>query len=392
MNLRDEALKMHLESKGKLEVKLKVACENAQDLSLAYSPGVAEPCKEIAKNPDDSFIYTGRGNTVAVITDGTAVLGLGDIGPEAALPVMEGKSLLLKKFGNVDAYPICLDTKDPKEIISICKALAPGLGGINLEDISSPRCVEIERTLIEELNIPVFHDDQHGTAIVTLAGLINSLKLTGKKAEECKVIVSGTGAAGSSIIKMIYNYGFTNILAFDRKGALRKSQFDTYDFVKQELCEYVNKEDLDISFKDSFVNADIFIGVSSADIVSKEMISSMNEKSIVMAMANPNPEIPYDDAIEAGAYIVGTGRSDYPNQINNILAFPGIFRGALDANATKIDEAAKTAASIAIASLVSDDELSPTYVVPSPFNMEVANVVAKAVKESCIKNNNIRKI
>lgn len=390
-NVFEESLKLHEKVKGKLDISLKVPCENANDLSLAYSPGVAQPCREIAEDVSKSYLYTGRGNTIAVITDGTAVLGLGDIGPEAALPVMEGKSLLLKKFGNVNAYPLCLDTKDPKEIIHICKMLAPCLGGINLEDISAPRCVEIERTLINELDIPVFHDDQHGTAIVLLAALINSLKIVDKKAEDCKVVINGTGAAGSSIIKMLFNYGFKNIIAFDSKGCLQKAKKDQYDFLKQELLEYVNLNDIAYSnLKDALVGADIFIGVSVGNIVTKEMVESMNRDAIVMALANPDPEIPYQDAIDAGAKIVGTGRSDFPNQVNNVLAFPGIFRGALDAQATKIDEDAKIAASIAIASLLDESELRADYVIPSPFDMRVAPAVAEAVKESCIKNGNIK--
>lgn len=387
----DESLKLHEQAKGKLDIALKVPCDSVEDLSLAYSPGVAQPCREIAKDVSKSYVYTGRGNTIAVITDGTAVLGLGDIGPEAALPVMEGKSLLFKKFGNVNAYPLCLNTKDPKEIIQICKMLAPCLGGINLEDISAPRCVEIERTLIQELDIPVFHDDQHGTAIVLLAALINSLKLVNKKADECKVVINGTGAAGSSIIKMLYNYGFKNIVAFDSKGCLHKANKDRYDFLKQELLDYVNLNDANYeNLADGLKGADIFVGVSIANVVTPEMVKSMNRDAIVMALANPDPEIPYQDAIDAGARIVGTGRSDYPNQVNNVLAFPGIFRGALDAQATKIDEDAKIAASIAIASLLDEKELRNDYIIPSPFDMRVAPAVAEAVKQSCEKNGNVK--
>lgn len=387
----DESLKLHEQAKGKLDIALKVPCDSVEDLSLAYSPGVAQPCREIAKDVSKSYVYTGRGNTIAVITDGTAVLGLGDIGPEAALPVMEGKSLLFKKFGNVNAYPLCLNTKDPKEIIQICKMLAPCLGGINLEDISAPRCVEIERTLIQELDIPVFHDDQHGTAIVLLAALINSLKLVNKKADECKVVINGTGAAGSSIIKMLYNYGFKNIVAFDSKGCLHKANKDRYDFLKQELLDYVNLNDANYeNLADGLKGADIFVGVSIANVVTPEMVKSMNRDAIVMALANPDPEIPYQDALDAGARIVGTGRSDYPNQVNNVLAFPGIFRGALDAQATKIDEDAKIAASIAIASLLDENELRNDYIIPSPFDMRVAPAVAEAVKQSCEKNGNVK--
>lgn len=391
MDIYEESLKLHKESRGKLAIVSKVPLNCAKDLSLAYSPGVAQPCIEINKNPENSYVYTNRGNQVAVITDGTAVLGLGDIGPEAAMPVMEGKALLLKQFAGIDGIPICLNTKDPQKIIETCKLLEPNFAAINLEDISAPRCVEIERTLISEMNIPVFHDDQHGTAIVVLAGLINALKLTKKKPNECKVIISGTGAAGSSIIKTLYKYGFTNILAFDYYGILKQSEYQNYDFLKQELLSYVNLNDLDISFKDAFKDADIFIGVSAGNIVSKEMIESMVEKNIVMALANPTPEISYDDAVSANAYIVCTGRSDYPNQVNNLLAFPGIFKGALMASSTKIDDNAKMAASVAIASIVNDDEVNTKYIIPSPFNELVCERVAKAVKESCINSGYSRK-
>lgn len=391
-NVYEEALKLHAQSKGKLEIKCKVACENAEDLSLAYSPGVAQPCLEIEKDPETAYLYTGKGNTIAVITDGTAVLGLGDIGPTAALPVMEGKALLLKKFGHVDAYPICLDTKNVEEIIQTCKFLSPGLGGINLEDISAPRCVEIERRLIKELNIPVFHDDQHGTAIVVLAALINSMKLTKKNPAECKVVVSGCGAAGSSIIKMLYRYGFTNIYAFDVNGSLSKSQSADYDFLKQELLEFVNLKDEQVSsLGEALIHADVFVGVSVGNIVTPEMVQSMNDQPIIMAMANPTPEIAYDTAKAAGAFIVGTGRSDYPNQVNNLLAFPGIFRGALDAKATKIDEDAKMAASVAIASLIGENELNENYIIPSPFDPRVSSAVAMAVAKACVESGNIRK-
>lgn len=392
MNIYEEALKLHEEFKGKLEIKVKVPCESKDDLSLAYTPGVAAPCLEIEKDKENAYVYTNKGNTVGIISDGSAVLGLGNIGAQAALPVMEGKALLMKKFANLDAIPLCIKTNDVEEIIRTCKILEPNLGGINLEDISAPRCIEIERRLIEEMDIPVFHDDQHGTAIVVLATLINSIKLTGKKPEYNKVVVSGTGAAGSSIIRMIYNYGFTNIYAFDKDGLLSKKDSDTYDVYKKELLEYVNLDNMEYNnLKEAMVGADIFIGVSARNLVSKDMVRSMNEKNIVLAMANPEPEISYDDAKEANAYIVGTGRSDRPNQVNNLLAFPGLFRGALDAKATKIDEDVKIAASIAIASLIDESELTTDYVVASPLDDRVVKSVSEAVKIACIKSGNIRR-
>lgn len=380
-----DALKLHEKSKGKLEVSLKVPLEKSEDLSLAYTPGVAEPCREIAKNKDEAYKYTWKQNSVAVVSDGTAVLGLGDIGPEAALPVMEGKSILFKQFGNIDAVPICLDTKDPKEIIQIVKALAPTFGGINLEDISAPRCVEIERTLIDELDIPVFHDDQHGTAIVVTAGLLNALKVVDKKVEDITVVVSGTGAAGSSIIKMIHALGVKEIYGFNINGIVTKEDYDQYDFLTQELTEITNSKVKRMTMQEAMKEADVFIGVSAPGLLTKEMVQSMKEKPIVFAMANPEPEIKYDDAIEAGVAVMGTGRSDYPNQINNVLAFPGLFRGALDVRARKITEGMKLAAAKGLASLVSDAELSSTYVIPSAMDSRVASTVAEAVKEQAIK-------
>lgn len=380
-----DALKLHEKSKGKLEVSLKVPLEKSEDLSLAYTPGVAEPCREIAKNKDEAYKYTWKQNSVAVVSDGTAVLGLGDIGPEAALPVMEGKSILFKQFGNIDAVPICLDTKDPKEIIQIVKALAPTFGGINLEDISAPRCVEIERTLIDELDIPVFHDDQHGTAIVVTAGLLNALKVVDKKVEGITVVVSGTGAAGSSIIKMIHALGVKEIYGFNINGIVTKEDYDQYDFLTQELTEITNSKAKRMTMQEAMKEADVFIGVSAPGLLTKEMVQSMKEKPIVFAMANPEPEIKYDDAIEAGVAVMGTGRSDYPNQINNVLAFPGLFRGALDVRARKITEGMKLAAAKGLASLVSDAELSSTYVIPSAMDSRVASTVAEAVKEQAIK-------
>jgi len=376
-----EALELHAKAKGKLEIELKVPLNESHDLSLAYTPGVAQPCREIAQNKEDVYKYTWKQNSVAVVSDGTAVLGLGDIGPEAAMPVMEGKAILFKKFGNIDAVPICLDTKDPQEIIQIVKAIAPTFGGINLEDISAPRCVEIERTLIKELDIPVFHDDQHGTAIVVSAGLLNALKVVGKKVEDITVVVSGTGAAGSSIIKMIHALGVKEIYGFNINGIVTKEDYDQYDFLTQELTEITNSKAKRMSMAEAMKEADVFIGVSAPGLLTKDMVKSMKENPIVFAMANPEPEIKYDDAIEAGVAVMGTGRSDYPNQINNVLAFPGLFRGALDVKARKITEEMKLAAAYGLASLVSDEEISPTYVVPNALDPRVPETVAKAVAE-----------
>ncbi len=392
MNLYEEALKLHEQYGGKLRVESKVPCQDAHDLSLAYTPGVAQPCLEIAKDPETSYVYTSRANTVAVVTDGTAVLGLGDIGPAAALPVMEGKALLMKRFANLDAWPICLDTKDPDEIVAICKAIAPGIGAINLEDISAPRCVEIERRLIEECSIPVFHDDQHGTAIVVLSALINCLRLLKKKPEEMKVVISGSGAAGSSIIRMLYSYGFTRIYAFDIDGCLDPDHAEGYTNLKKELLQYVNRDHMHYaSLAEGMKDADIFVGVSAPRLVTQDMIRSMHDHAIVFPMANPEPEITYKEAVEAGAYIVGTGRSDNPNQVNNILAFPGIFRGALDYKATRISEEMKIAASKALAELISDEELRPDHIIVSAFDDRVVPAVAKAVGETAQKQGYVRK-
>ena len=380
-----EALKLHEQAKGKLSVSLKVPLEKSEDLSLAYTPGVAKPCLEIAKDKQEAYKYTWKSNSVAVVSDGTAVLGLGDIGPEAALPVMEGKSILFKKFGNIDAVPICLDTKDPKEIIQIVKAIAPTFGGINLEDISAPRCVEIERALKEELDIPVFHDDQHGTAIVVTAGLINALKLVGKKPEEVTAVVSGTGAAGSSIIKMIKQLGVKEIYGFNINGIVTKEDYDQYDFLTKELALITNSEQKRMSMQEAMKEADLFIGVSAPKLVTKEMAASMKKDAIVFAMANPEPEITYDDAKEAGVRVMGTGRSDYPNQINNVLAFPGLFRGALDVRAKKINEEMKLAAAVGLASLVLDEELKEDYIIPNALDPRVASVVAKEVAKAAIE-------
>lgn len=376
-----ESLNKHKEWKGKITTTLKSPLATRHDLALAYSPGVAQASREIAKDKEKVYDLTWKQSTIAVITDGSAVLGLGNIGPEAALPVMEGKAALFKSFGGVDAIPICLNTQDTQEIIAICKALAPGFGGFNLEDISAPRCVEIERALKRDLNIPIFHDDQHGTAIVVIAGLINALKLVNKKAEDLKVVVSGVGAAGSSIIHMLHDFGVRNIHGFKSTGQLNKANSKDYDFLAKELVELINPTNSNKSMEEELVGADMFVGVSIGDIVTPAMIQRMNEKPIVFALANPNPEIPYDVAKQAGAYIMGTGRSDFPNQVNNVLAFPGLFKGALAARATKITEEMKLAAAKAIASLVSEEELSPELIIPSPFNPEVAEAVAQAVMD-----------
>ncbi|WP_294658250.1 NADP-dependent malic enzyme [uncultured Fusobacterium sp.] len=380
-NVYERSLELHEKNKGKLSVVSKVKVGNREDLSLAYSPGVAEPCRKIASNKEDVYKYTAKGNLVAVVTDGTAVLGLGDIGPEAALPVMEGKCVLFKEFGDVDAIPICLDTKDTEEIIRTVKLIAPGLGGINLEDISAPRCIEIETRLKQELDIPVFHDDQHGTAIVVVAGLINALKVVNKKIEDIKVVVNGAGAAGSSIIKLVKKLGAKEIIAIDRVGILRRSDKDKYDFSKKELAEITNSKDIAGGLADAIVGADVFIGVSAPNVLSKDMVRSMNKDAIVFAMANPTPEIMPEEALEAGAAIVGTGRSDYPNQINNVLVFPGLFKGALRAKSKKITEEMKIAAAEGLASLIKDEELRKDYIIPDPFDKRVAEAVATAVEK-----------
>lgn len=381
----ERALEKHAEWKGKLSTELKMPLENKDDLSLAYTPGVAEPCRKIHENKAEVYTYTGKGNTVAVISDGTAVLGLGDIGPEAGLPVMEGKAVLFKKFAGIDAVPLCLDTKDPKEIIAICKAVAPNFGGINLEDISAPRCVEIERTLIKELQIPVFHDDQHGTAIVVTAALTNALKVVGKKVSDVTVVVSGTGAAGSSIIRMLHRLGIKTIYGFNINGIVLKEDYEKYDFLTKELTEITNPGNKRMTMAEALKEADVFVGVSAPKLLTQEMVRAMKAKPIVFAMANPEPEITYEDAVAAGVAVIGTGRSDYPNQINNVLAFPGLFRGALDVQASKITEEMKLAASMGLASLVSPEELSAEYVIPSAFDPRVAKVVAKAVADEAIK-------
>lgn len=380
-DIKERSLKLHEDNKGKISVISKIRVENTDDLSLAYSPGVAEPCREIAKDNNKIYNYTAKGNMVAVISDGTAVLGLGDIGPKAGLPVMEGKCILFKEFADVDAFPIMLDTKDPDEIVDIIKKITHSFGGVNLEDIAAPKCVYIERRLKKELEIPVFHDDQHGTAIVTTAALINSCRYSGKKLEDLKVVLSGTGAAGSSIARMLKDIGVKEIYAFNRKGVVSQDKYDNYQFLLRELIDEEiiicsDAPDLSTLMK----GTDVFVGVSAKDLVTKEMVHSMNPDPFIFAMANPDPEIPYKEAIEAGALIVGTGRSDYPNQINNVLAFPGLFRGALDSRSRNITENMKLEAAKAIASIITDDELRPDYIIPSPFDKRVVEVVSEAVK------------
>lgn len=389
-SIYEEALQAHKDWQGKIDIQAKVKVEDKKSLSLAYTPGVAEPCREIAKDPSKVYEYTWKKNAVAVVTDGTAVLGLGDIGPAAALPVMEGKALLFKEFAGIDAVPICLDTKDPKEIIAIVKALAPTFGGINLEDISAPRCIEIERTLMEELDIPVFHDDQHGTAIVTIAALMNALKVVKKEVADIKVVVSGTGAAGSSIIKMLYDFGVRNIIAYNINGVLSTHAMDAMTFLEKEITAITNPHNFTGTMAEAFVGADVFIGVSAPNLVTKEMVATMNQGAVVFAMANPESEIAYQDAIEAGAAIVGTGRSDHPNQINNVLAFPGLFKGSFVAEATKITENMKLAAAKAIAESIPDEALSPDYIIPSPFNKEIVELIVNEVVKAAEADGVIR--
>jgi malate dehydrogenase (oxaloacetate-decarboxylating) len=378
------SLEMHRIHGGKMEILSKVPLDNKVDLSLAYSPGVAEPCIEIANNPSAVYDLTIKGNLVAVITDGTAVLGLGDIGPEAALPVMEGKSLLLKRFANIDSFPICLGTKDVDEIVRTVKAISPTFGGINLEDISAPRCFEIERRLREECDIPVFHDDQHGTAIVVAAGLLNALKVVNKDMKSIKIAVNGAGAAGIAIVKHLLNLGFEDIIMCDSKGAIYKGRPEGMNPVKDEIAEITNPLHITGSLQDAMTGADVFIGVSVANLLTKELIGCMNRDPIVFALANPDPEITPDKAKEFGVRVIATGRSDYPNQVNNILAFPGIFRGALDVRATEINEPMKVAATYAIASLVDEAELHDDFIIPVPFDDRVAEVVTRAVSEAAI--------
>lgn len=391
MELKEKALKAHIG--GKFAVSTKCKLETKEDLSLAYTPGVAEPCKEIAKNKELVYEYTSKGNTVAVISDGTAVLGLGNIGPYAGIPVMEGKAALFKRFADIDSIPLCIDTTDVEEIIRTCKILAPSLGGINLEDISAPRCVEIERRLINELDIPVMHDDQHGTSIVVGAAVLNCARLTNKNLSDLTVVMSGTGAAGSNIARMLKKLGVKTIYASNKDGVVDKKNYDSYDFLIKELIDdgiIDTKPNHNNTLASLLEGANVFVGVSAPNLVSTEMVKTMKDP-FVFAMANPNPEISYDDAKKGGALIIGTGRSDYPNQVNNLLAFPGIFRGALDAKATKITEGMKMAAAKALAYLISDDELNAEYILPSAFDERVVPAVSKAVKDEAIKSGYIRK-
>jgi len=385
MDYAKESLKLHYELKGKLEITPRAKVDSKEALSLAYTPGVAEPCLVIQKDVEKSYELTRRWNTVAVVTDGTAVLGLGDIGPEAGMPVMEGKCVLFKAFGDVDAIPLCVRTKDVEEIVKTVSLLAGSFGGVNLEDISAPRCFEIEKRLKEVCDIPIFHDDQHGTAVVTLAGLINALKLTGKKIEEVKIVTSGAGAAGIAIIKLLISMGAKNVIMTDREGAIYKGR-DNLNPIKMEMAEITNLSMEKGSLSDVIKNADVFIGVSAPGTLSKEMVKSMAEKPIIFACANPIPEIFPEDAKVAGAAVVSTGRSDFPNQINNVLCFPGIFRGALDVRAKDINDKMKVAAAYAIAGLVSDQELNAEYILPAAFDERVKDAVAKAVAEAAKKS------
>ena len=376
MTINEKALELHEKWNGKLDTVSKVQVKTREDLALAYTPGVAEPCKVIAKDPEAAYRYTIKSNTVAVVSDGSAVLGLGNIGPLAAMPVMEGKAVLFKEFGGINAFPICLDTQDTEEIIETVVRIAPAFGGINLEDISAPRCFEIEERLKKLLNIPVFHDDQHGTAIVVLAGIINALKVTGKKKEDCRVVVNGAGSAGVAITKLLSNYGFPHITMCDKTGMLCKGM-EGLNWMQEKMVEVTNLEHKTGTLADALKGADIFVGVSAPGIVSQEMVASMNKDSILFAMANPVPDL----AKAAGARVVGTGRSDFPNQVNNVLIFPGIFRGALEGRATAITEEMKLAAANAIAALVDDSELSDENILPAAFDPRVADAVSKAVKE-----------
>ena len=381
MDQKEIALQCHAKWNGKLETIAKSKVNSREDLAIAYTPGVAEPCKVIAEDKEAAYTYTWKSNTVAVVSDGSAVLGLGNIGPYAAMPVMEGKCVLFKEFGNVNAVPICLDTQDTEEIIRAVKNIAPGFGGINLEDISAPRCFEIEERLKDILDIPVFHDDQHGTAIVVLAGIINGLRVTGKKKETCKVVVNGAGSAGVAITKLLLTYGFKNVTMCDRLGIIGKD-YPGLNWMQQKMTEVTNLEGKTGTLADALCGADIFVGVSAPNIVTPEMVQSMNKDSILFAMANPVPEIMPDVAKAAGARIVGTGRSDFPNQVNNVIAFPGIFRGALEGRATQITEEMKLAAAEALAHLVSDEELNDEFIMPEAFDPRVADVVADAVKRN----------
>lgn len=384
MNYNEMALKMHEEHKGKISVTSKVAVKTRDDLSTAYTPGVAEPCRKIRDNKDEVYRYTAKGNLVAVVSDGTAVLGLGDIGPEAAMPVMEGKSILFKEFAGIDAFPICLDTKDTDEIVETVKRLAPTFGGINLEDISAPRCFEIERRLKEELDIPVFHDDQHGTAIVVSAGLTNAIKFVGKEFSEAKVVINGAGSAGISICKLLLELGVGDVVLVDKNGILAVGE-EWMNPAQKEMAEKTNKEQLHGDLKDAMKGKDVFVGVSAPNIVTAEMVGTMAKNAIVFAMANPTPEIMPDEAKKGGARVVATGRSDFPNQINNVLVFPGIFKGALEARATDITEEMKIAAVRAIADIIKPEELTEEYIIPGAFDERVADNVAREVAKTAIE-------
>lgn len=381
MNYSELSLKLHEENKGKIEIRSKVRVETKNDLSLAYTPGVAEPCRKICKDKDEVYKYTAKGNLVAVVTDGSAVLGLGDIGAEAAMPVMEGKSILFKEFANIDAFPICLNTNDVNGIVETVKRISPTFGGINLEDISAPKCVEIERRLKEELDIPVFHDDQHGTAVVVAAGLINALKIVDKKFEDIRVVINGAGAAGTAVVKMLTTLGVKDMLLCDSKGIIHRGN-PANNWLKEEIAQSINKDNMKGTLKDAIDGADVFIGVSVRDVVDADMIKSMKEDAIVFAMANPIPEIFPDEAKKAGARVVGSGRSDFPNQINNVVAFPGIFRGALDARAKDINDEMNIAAAYAIANMVKDEELNEDYIIPSALDKSITSEVAKAVEKA----------
>ena len=382
MDINEASLKMHYELGGKIEVVSRKKIETREDLSLAYTPGVAEPCRVIAKDYEQSFKLTRRGNLVAVITDGTAVLGLGDIGPAAGMPVMEGKCALFKEFAGVDAFPICIDSKDPKVIIDTIALISKSFGGINLEDISAPRCFEIEKKLKEKCDIPIFHDDQHGTAVITLAGLTNALKVVGKKKEEVRIVMNGAGAAAISICRLLLKAGFKDVTLCDRKGAIYEGRTEGMNPVKEEMSKLTNLQKKQGSLADMLVGADVFIGVSAPGAVTTEMVKTMNKDAIIFACANPTPEIFPDDAKAGGAKVISTGRSDFPNQINNVLAFPGIFRGAFDVRASDINDEMKIAASKALADLITDEELSPEYIIPKAFDKRVGPAVAKAVAEA----------
>lgn len=386
MDLNQKSLQMHEQWKGKLEIKSKASVKNSEDLAIAYTPGVAEPCKKIHIDKNEVYRYTIKGNTIAVVTDGTAVLGLGDIGPEAALPVMEGKAVLFKEFADINAVPICLNTKDTDLIVQTVKLISPVFGGINLEDISAPKCFEIEQRLKDELDIPVFHDDQHGTAIVVLAGIINSLKLVKKDKTQVKIVINGAGSAGIAICKLLLNYGFTNIILCDRMGVIHKNSEWT-NWAQKELAKVTNLSQIKGDLKDAIIKADIFVGVSAPNILTEQMVKSMNKDPIIFAMANPIPEILPDIAKKAGAKIVGTGRSDYPNQVNNVLVFPGIFKGAIEARTNQITEQMKIAAAEALASIISDTELNEDNILPKAFKEGVADKIAEAVKKVAIQLN-----